>query len=85
MFCKYSKLVNFCVIILTNQAFYLLFLLNRAQGILKPPVDVFNQNPNPPPPVSSPLPPKLPDTLDELLAEYNLQVTILYEDILLGV
>ncbi|XP_066918575.1 ankyrin repeat and SAM domain-containing protein 3-like [Clytia hemisphaerica] len=41
----------------------------RAQGILKPPIDVFNQNP----PISA-LPPKLPDTLGELLAEYNLQM-----------
>jgi len=37
---------------------------------LKPPIDVFN-NQNP---VKSALPPKLPDTLGELLAEYKLQM-----------
>lgn len=41
----------------------------KLQGILKPPIDVFSQNP----PISQ-IPPKLPDTLCELLTEYNLQV-----------
>ena len=38
-------------------------------GILKPPKDVFQQHPQ-----TYQLPPKLPDTLGELLAEYNLQM-----------